>query len=435
MISFSYAQDYFNLYKEYLPQEVRNSNELSVMAAENLNRYAAINPELIYFYISDLQLWANSKDTISAHLLDGYLTKLKNYYVFQRSNWAKNQLRQIKEAKIECYLVRIGESYLEDFFNSNVSQSMIGMSPIPVDSEKLNNIVLLYYQQAGNQFPEFSHDRKMERDLVEQDIFRKFCQLAQNFRHEKNTELYQPSIIDEYKTFWYLFLNGSTLGTDSLNFLSNYLTYRYSRINSSSPLSFSFIKVYNYSGNFNYNIRVLPIAYSYNVLETSVIDEPQFMIQGSYSYYLKPVKVPFSKLTFSLSYLWSTFTNAKTTVDLQAETDRPIATFDQRELTMKSLRSVFFSIKTPLIYINRSIVIEGGGLIGLNELHYSFNYHYNSQPDSLTSINYAFSINDQVQRQFIYMPIISMVIDLPCSFSLSAYYSFWLYSFGIDYNF
>jgi hypothetical protein len=433
--SLSHAQDYFDIYKEYLPSEVRNSNELSFMAAENLKLYASIHPELIYFYLSDLQLWFNAKDTIAAHLLNGYLTRLKTSYIFERSNWAKYQLKQIQEAKIEYELVNIGKSYVDDFRKPAVSKSAVAAIPIPIDSEKLDNVVLLYYQKYGFSISKLYTNAKMERALVEQNIINKFHQLVQSFSHEKNTEAYPPSIINEYKTFWFLFPFASSLGIDSLSFIPNYLTYRYYSVNSSAPLSFSFMKVYNHSSTFNYRFHVLPTEYYYDVLATSDIDQPQFMVQGSYLYYLKPFKVPFSKLTFSLSYLWSNSKNENTTVDLHAETSHPIATFDQRELTMKSLRSIFFSITTPLIYINRSIVIEGGGLIGLSELHYSFNYRYRYEPDSLTSIKYSFSSADQVQRQFIYMPIIKMIVDLPYSISLSAFYSFWLYSFGIEYKF
>jgi hypothetical protein len=434
MIYRSYAQDYLNIYKEYLPNEVRKSNELSLMVTENLSRYAGINPELVYFYISDLQLWFDAKDTISARLLDQYLVMVKNYYILQRSNWAINQLGKIKKSQKEYDLIRKGESYLENLFKSNLSQNRISAPPFSVDSEKLDNIVLLYYKQACCQHFDFSNNGNIVRTEVEQNIANKFNLLAKKICREKDTELYPLSIVNEYKTFWYLFPIDSTFESDSSSFLSNYITYRYSRINSSLPLSFSLMKVYNYFGEFNYNISVLPAEYSYNVLATSVINEPQFMIQGSYSFDLKPVKVPFSQLTFSLSYLWSAFTSQNTTVDLQAQTNKPIATFNQRELTIRSLQSIFFSVTTPLIYVNRNIMFEGGGLIGLNKLYYSFNYGYNSQPDTLTNINYAFSVNDKIQWQFIYMPIIKMRVDLPYALSLSAYYSFWLYSFGIEYK-
>jgi hypothetical protein len=433
--SLSLAQDYYDLYKEYLPPQVRNSNELSFMAAENLKVYTSIHPVLIYFYISDLRLWLEKKDTISARVLDRYLSRLKSSYLLERSNWAKDQLKQMKAANLEDGLFYIGESYINDLLDSPISKRIVSANPIPIDSEKLDKIVSLYYQ--NNKFLNIDSvtNTQKGRVLVEQNIINQYHQLAQSFRFEKNTELYPLSIIDEYKTFWYLFPLTSSAEIDSSYFLPNFLNYRYSNINSASPLSFSFMNVSNHSSTFSYKFHILPTEYYYDIFATSEINQPQYMVQCSYACYLKSVKVPFSKITFSLSYLWSTFTNEKISVDLEAKTNQPTAIFDQRELTMKSLRSIFWGITTPLVYINRSILIECGGLIGLSELQYSFNYQYRYEPDSLTSIKYAFSIDNQVQKQFICMPIIKMTVDLPFSLSLSGYYSFWLYSFGIEYKF
>ena len=478
-----YPQDAAYLFKNYLPTNIGNNEEYMNMISQNINKLAAINPDLIYYYITELKYKFDKslerRDRLSAiHEIQ----KIKLKYYNQRNTWAQSQINILTKLKLSQRTYEYSIDYFDDLIVKNLKQiesedlKLLGENEnkrlnkneiditldstnvtdefkLEVDSSMMNYFAVSYYE---NTIADNFDSEKNYRD-IKYEIELKLIQEYYNALKVENTD---TSKIDLYSFLsnWYLFNKNTDekFNIDATEYVSQVVSFRHRKalptgifigINYSKRLFPVEIqdKIYIYGMDDKININKY-----FNLLRGIINVSAGFQLQLKKELsWLSYVKIKFGisqskdsqQINFKAGFLQDEYTDDLTKIYRKLE-------FFKNEINIQSLKSYFVNISTPIYTISNRMYLEAGVLFEYLQYKYklSYSYHYIHYNSYLLPFGgwYIEGISDEMQEilnepstyeNFIFFPTIGVRFRLTKNLFIYAGSIPSSISFELSYNF
>ena len=416
------AQNLGNLFKNYLPNDVKLKDSLIIQAGAPLKAYAEINPDLIYYYIKYLE--AKFKESSSdKYFLDNF-NKIICRYRTQYLTWINSLIGEIKSKDIDKQLMNECMNYIDSYSFSISGDTCI--DPFPkTNFSLLNFFVVKYYSNDTSLTYSTFIDYKAIRDSL---------------------ELLKSSPLND------MLNNPLAYTKDDLKILfDNWFIY--SESNTFRSLSSAIIDVMReyllndrLYGNLTFSLGLSNLRNNITI-PGNLYDSPDFALPDSeqvynnqtitlslnYKLFLSRYILPFSYLNAQLSFGYS-FVNKSFKEDslyrmanVEGVPNRnKIMIFSQNDVKMKSAEYFSLNLSTPIFYIRHRFSIDVGAGMAIFINNYDLNYSYTYRkfdsnfyaPVVLEEYNSGPITKNKTSSHFTYYPLLNIKFYLNRSFLL-----------------
>lgn len=372
----SFSIGNYELFKRYIPKNVFLDLENGKSIKDNLDYYAGLNPDLIYYYINFLDLKINKK--ISRREDNGYyiLQNMVNKSLMQREKWLTSRIQAFNNIPdIQTAKWNINNIY-RDFIVDEAELLPAGKNGSP-DTNKINYFSYIYFLNDNSQeYDEKKNYSALVRELIPykiKDINNRILSVSTLESEAKISEL-------KYLLgFWYL------MGVDTGNkylLSSNTENFEiiYNNIPAVSLLNlqiaagasyYPFVDIYNKNiiVNFKDNASVeMPHMVEFNLPLKLEVRSMQSIALG--------VNIPIRKERKSFCYLdVRFFYNIMDIKTSQPDAGKELFSYSYYYYVDSTNNSIYYKaqpagglkeyfvglqVSTPLVYLGTSLSVEGG---------------------------------------------------------------------------
>ena len=373
----AFSQNLALLYKDYLPDTVSQSKKYQNQISSAIEAFAEINPELIYYYIKNIE---SKFDSVSRDVyFSNYSRNIRNHYAQLNTIWINELQEEILKRNGDNEITNFCVNYLEDYLDYDI----LNEAPPDFDSKTDKNLrdffVIKYYTR--NQTAHYNKNElyKIQRKEIEENKLYYLSNLFNGSGEEQFNNL------DSLLTKWHLFANNSDSYKiiDVPNKIINIMEYRYSNKNLFNKLdwgiSYAAQRNFMYFAGNSYNTPLYKpsdVKYNYNMNSIS--------LSVQYRMFLSDYLGPFNFITFRTSVGYGHIDLSETGIrygfwnrNVDGVSNRSeILEFNNNEIKIKDAEYLALSASTPVLYFGRSISIDVGGLIVINNTNYTLTYDY-----------------------------------------------------------
>lgn len=387
IFTISQAQvDYLELYRELFPQsEFKNQNEEESFN-ETVGLLSKINPDLLYYYF-ELHYRLNILNITNP---DSNFSTLFNYHRIisreKRSNWAKYQVQNI-EKRVDLGIKRNKmESYIDDFIMTEYIIKPPNID-LPVDSNKLDYINMIYYSQLpGDKYDKNNNYFEKCRETIKKLVY-KLNKQADEFDELLKSEkiVFIENIINYSPILDNINSNRYSITTNFELYELIFETFNDDfKTNPAIIIESNFYPI-NAETNFKYSYTYTAQYFtggsgpSFN-FEPNINLEPIFDIGIGYKFKLREENRIFSYVDLIAHYIKCNITRIDTLKDMVLFESTGIKPNEWRftqEVLLYDLEDIkhnSFGLRlyTPIYYFSRDLFIE----IGLTTRYYNLSYAF-----------------------------------------------------------
>ena len=164
-----FAQGIIKYYEKCLPQIFIENKEMQKYYFKNINTlleyYTTINPDILYFYITYLDLKFDKKINDPNDNWKILLDEVIKYYLSQKSEWANNQINLLKKENYSSVKEKELISFYKEYINDKFSTSKISI-PAPIDSNRMDFYTYIYLSKKSD----LIYDSSINYAKLRQDI-------------------------------------------------------------------------------------------------------------------------------------------------------------------------------------------------------------------------------------------------------------------------
>lgn len=361
----TYGQSFIDLYENYLPSSVLENQTLKNDIDRSLRMYGEINPDLIYLYLTNLELKFVNKIQDSDSNLTYFLASSFAESKKMKTNWAKLYLAMIEDRYSSSLKIKKFSSY---FSKSVFKGSKIIKTdpPVLIDENKQAFFTYLYLTR--------NKTLKYDPNLDYNSEYRKESEkIVQKFQDEfKSDDLItrdeKENIIGEIFEYPYLFKDGYLEEyTNLTNFyideqLDKYFADDYNSKNEillnvsfqTEPLEFD--EEIAFTDPFNINFK-----YDYDIeIKNSIVANLGFKLKtmngyNNFSYWRVLLGYSISQSRSTTLKETALFSGTRAIIGLSYNGEYRIT--DYRDFNSYGIS---VQITTPVYYFNRNIYFEAG---------------------------------------------------------------------------
>ncbi len=191
---------YFSLFKEHIPYDSLKKQMTIEGINNSLDGLAQISPDLIYFYLTQLNYLAKRVSNPDSNYM-----KMFNFNTakerWKKSEWAKEQLDNIYRLTDLRIKRNKMESFLEDFITEEYRMPKLNVV-LPVDSNKMEYYNFIYF--TGKTAGPYQKDKDYFTSAknAASKIVDDFNSRYKNFKDYSRTE--KIKLIEDALKYWYL---------------------------------------------------------------------------------------------------------------------------------------------------------------------------------------------------------------------------------------
>ncbi len=197
-IIFSQNMHYTKLFKDFIPNGIKNNQQGLEQAEVNLKQDALLHPALIYYYLKYLDL------RINHNILKpqaNFFQALSNLYKKIKNNFAIEQKKKIEEQNYVNIKENAMVSCLYDFFAEYNKEIHIDPN-IKIDRNEQNYFVFISFTDKSEPY-DSTKDYSLK---LNGEIDRKFDHFNSEHKNlDKMTREEKLTLMDEMNTYWYFF--------------------------------------------------------------------------------------------------------------------------------------------------------------------------------------------------------------------------------------
>jgi len=375
---YAYSQPTIDFYRHYIPPLYLDSAQYQTALAANLQNAESTDPELVYDF---LLCFSSENRLFDAAKYQNYL-KEASIKKGARRAWALSEIRRLYSSPMDYTLKDLGISFYRGMVDS---ESVNPAYELPKEYEvnKRDFFVYRYYTKdsVSEYNPQVNYSDK--RNRYESDVIDRYKDYCVQFTTDPDTTTC-GRMVNAIPKLWYVFEKRTTFDSASFSpstLVELYVTHKYSFEQELPALGFGVVFDQNNSSRIDMRLPDNPPT------ELSVrvpVIHNQYGISGFYRLQLKEIKSFLSYLKFEVTYLQnkSSYTY---TPSLNQNQGYPVndsvyseyfVTTQRSSLTISSLSSFFFTVSTPLLYINKYILVEPSIGLAVNSISYAYDYAY-----------------------------------------------------------
>lgn len=442
------CQEILNVYRDYIAKDILGNKDVASQLSLNLEAWSQLNPELIYHYIAFYNQLFQKGGALDSQRVSGLRRNIDlatQHFVSLRNSWAERQIEILDTMNIRTILKNKARQEFQGLITESVLKQTRADSGAPVDSNKMNYFVALFYQQDGLGEYDPKTDFRKIRSLLEVSQRKLLVDLSDSAMFLPTS--FSSKAIKSILLKWYLFdtnlregesgqinaqpseiivkLFGRELAT--LELPTCHLGIGYALYPFPFPKLPSGVSI---TGSWPYP---KPTVYPINVQI-----EPRYCASAGYTIFLSDYMDIFSYVALNLDYAGSPSpfearpNNADSiggTNSRGEPTTYDSTVFDNNSQIRKSLQRYSIGLRVPVLILFNSVFVEVGIVGGLYHLTYSFDYRYDHSWGLLTSQNsyVRYDVSDsgtvRVNRQYTYVsPVVDFKVQLARHFSAVAYF-------------
>ena len=389
------AQNYVELYSDYLPQNVGKNAVLTKLVNTKADYFARLDPDLIYFYLNYLDLYMNQsimdKDANSLSYLDYREEKAWE----QKNEWSERELRILDGLDINGRLRRTVASIFNFGVFTKSAEDTNSQVPYNIDNNMKNFYVCRYY--TGNRLIyDPAKDYQKIRQEYEENYLTRIVERYHTGKFSDNPEME----IDTILVMWKSISEANLKDFSSSGYICDVMMSEFSHIKEKNMMRGLGALILN--GN---NKPVLAFERPDAELDLSeylpYTRQLEAVIGFEYSFYLKDYYDMFSYIKIGLrasKYLLASDFDIEYTGDPFRYTT-PDHTFDytMKDLTISGYGSETYllGLWTPVLYATNHLNADLG-LIGVySRQKFEANYRFEVIRDG-NQVSYTNYYTDQV---------------------------------------
>ena len=210
--NYVFSQSYYNLYKSQLPGEIQSNIQFINDVNRTLDLYTQFDPDLIYFYLMNLELKfdkeISNSDSNFTNLLQGRYSKAKQL----KQDWAKTQIELINQYITPAIRARKVASYFSEFTFESFKEVLIPHD-VPIDTNKQAFYKYIYFKKETGLSYDPQKNYVLLCDKIISDMVEDFNQKYENlsklssiekklFQHSafKYPYLFKGTYLSKYKS-------------------------------------------------------------------------------------------------------------------------------------------------------------------------------------------------------------------------------------------
>ena len=432
MLKICFAQDFVELYKEYLPGNLTRNVTFTNQVNDLLTSYGTLDPSLIYYYIRHLDLKLNYGIFDADSNYSNHLKYLANTVRFKKSEWAQAQIDRIRKTAMP-------QSQVENLTNA-LSQYLIEkpaeMKPpeeLKIDRNLRNYFIYLYLSRKKDAHYDptikYSEWIKIEAGKIIEEFNTAYKQ-AEELSQSQKEQLAQKAF-----AFTFLFKDSylnifpETIDFYFYEFLGMMLKDTYFKQHAFSIGLYNEFIPTTFDATYTYT-DFLGNDYSYNF---DVTFQNTTFIHLGYQYTFRDKLAAFKFINLNIGY---SIINIKTLKDepdvISWGLDYETAVYYYRwHYAFKNVRdlstyAVSAQIMTPVYYLNKSFSLELGVNYTLRHYQYLFDlieiYEYRKYAENIdTKVNNEKSVQVDKTEHTIY-PVLAINYSIPNFINLRVEY-------------
>lgn len=405
------CQDIAYLYEAHLPAEIRQSPEFMKMVSQNIEKLAAIHPDLIYFYIQELKYktdkFADGKFRIAALR---QLQEIRNEYIIRRNSWVQSQLDILDKMDLNSRTKEKSKDYFKDLIiKKKRSSGKIGTAQISendvrqmdkksldyladslgatddiqisIDRNLADYYACIYYSKNAEESYDKYINYTKRKIALEDKIISKFLEFHQ-------TENREPAQFGPKNLLlhWYLFQPNTSRRPhiNSADFISTIISFK------NKKAMHSGISIGFHYANYILAPEIEDQLYIYGLNSTvNISEDVRTSMLGFFAEYTFKIKKQLSSFSYlKLQMGLSRPLNLKAvnfSGGFETRTQSGDGTkeyqkleFFTNEFDIKSMNSYYLKLNMPAYVLNNNLYIEAGLLLEYVQFEYmlSYSYHY-----------------------------------------------------------
>ncbi len=185
-----FSENSNNLFDNFLPDHLKKNPTFLKSIQKNLQTYASIDPDLIYFYLKTLE--TPQEEDSSAEIWRNVFQKKLSRAKYLQKEWAKMEQTAIKNQITPSVLAKKISSFYDKYDYTFVHQITVEQD-IKVDENKLNFFKYIYL--SGDSVAKFDSNKNYEQ------LFLKTLQQKVNTLNQKFDQLKEASTKQEIAQF------------------------------------------------------------------------------------------------------------------------------------------------------------------------------------------------------------------------------------------
>ncbi len=452
------CQEILNVYRDYIAKDILGNKDVASQLSLNLEAWSQLNPELIYHYIAFYnQLFQKGESPDSQRVvgLRRNIDLATQHFVSLRNSWAERQIEILDTLDTRTILKNKAKQEFQGLITESVFKQTRADSGAPVDSNKLNYFVALFYRQDGLGQYDPRTDYRRIRTLLE--VHQRKLLVDRSDSATFLPTSFSSNAMKSILLKWYLF--DTTLREDESDQINSQPSEIFVKLFGQELSTLDLPKCHLGIGYTTYSFPFanLPADISITgswlypkptVYPIDVKIEPRYCASVGYNIFLSNYMDIFSYVALNLDYAGSPSpfearpNNADSIAGTNSRGEPTIydsIVFDNNSQIRKSLQRYSVGIRVPVLILFNSVFVEVGVLGGLYHLTYSFDYHYDHSWGELTRQNsyLRYDVSDsgtvKVNRQFTYVsPVVDFKVQLARHFSALAYFYWKPHSYWKD---
>lgn len=389
-----YSQNYLPLFSDYLPGSVMNDKDFQNQVELNIQHYASVNPDLVYYYVKYLEKRFGEKVIDPDSNYYNLLREKDCVYRKARNTWVEEELKSADEISPRTFSIAVKRN-LEELYQEDIKDYR---SSIELNVDERMQLYFTYMILRGkkSQFNEkFNYASAVQKEMAQKIIsFEEDYSNASGLDASKRYEMTDVSL-----KFPYVFKNGFVdkykQSTDLrlYEFIREMLSEDYVRKNAVRAGIFYLKSDFRNSNSYSFTDNSFPVYHLENNDEVKI--GTGIFIDLGFRLGLRKYGSPFSYIEIDGGYgISSGFTaeNDLAPFTIQKDVYQPgtgthtIVTYSLSEKNETSHYELFGRISTPVYYFHRNLFVEAG----LNFFYTSVKrncFDFSRQIDSIVSTN------------------------------------------------